>query len=182
MSEIVASLHGIDVPKGPHLLPNIVRRLKSGDYERPEIEAGLANLQPGDAIVEMGSGAGVVGAVLTRSDPGIRLASFEGNPDLIPHIRELYALNGLSDRIGVLNRIVVTGTEPPASVSFHIRRNFLGSRRSAENNEPDTREVEIATIHYDEVRRDHPHNVLVLDIEGAELEFLAGADLRGIDL
>ena len=105
------------------------------------------------------------------------LQSYEANPDLIPHIRNLYEHNGLNDCATVSNNIVVTGNNQPDAISFDIHDNFLGSQRSDTNTKDKARTVSVETKHYDAISREYPHNVLIMDIEGNELEFLEGADL-----
>ncbi|GHE98855.1 hypothetical protein GCM10016455_19540 [Aliiroseovarius zhejiangensis] len=180
--KVVATIKGVEVLEAPHLKPAILRRIRNGDYERPEVEFGLANLRPGDRILEMGAGAGIVGSVFAKNIRDIELRSFEANPDLIEHIRMIYAHNQLDAVALVTNRIVVTGQDQPDHMDFHVRTNFLGSRLSGENNEPEARRIRVATSHYDDITQDFPHNVLIMDIEGGELDFLTGADLSDVEL
>lgn len=181
-AQVVATLKGVEVLKAPHLKPPILRAVRSGAYERPEIEFGLANLRPGDRVMEMGTGAGIVSSVFAKNIKDLTLKSYEANPDLIDHIRALYAHNGVEKVVTVTNTVVVSGTNAPAHMDFFVRSNFLGSRLSGDNTEAEARKVSIATTHYDEITRDYPHNVLVMDIEGGELDFLADADLSGVEL
>lgn len=180
--EIVATLKGIEILAAPHLKPNILRGIRRGSYERPEIEFGLANLRSGDRVLEMGTGAGIVSSIFAKNVKDLTLRSFEANPDLIDHIRKLYIHNQVDHSVSVQNNIVVSGKNRPDSIDFFVRSNFLGSRMSQEDNEPESRKVSIPTKHYDEITDEYPHNVLVMDIEGAELEFLEDADLSNIEL
>ena len=125
---VVAKLHGIEILSAPHLITPILRRIRKQDYEAPEIESGLANLRAGDRILEMGTGAGIVSAVFAKNVPGIQIQSFEANPELIPHIRELYVHNGVENIAQVINKIVVARQDGPQEIEFYIRSNFLGSR------------------------------------------------------
>ncbi len=180
--EVFATLNDVEIILAPHLAPNIRRLIRSGLYEKPEIEIGLANLQPGDRVMEMGTGAGIVGSVFLKQIENLTLQSYEANPDLIPHIRNLYAHNGVDDAATVSNHLVVAGTGAPESLDFEVRDNFLGSRISNSGTDAKARTVPVPTKHYDEITREYPHNVLVMDIEGAELNFLADADLTNVEL
>jgi FkbM family methyltransferase len=180
--EIFATLNNVEVIAAPHLKPNIKRLIRNGDYEQQEIEIGLANLQSGDRIMEMGTGAGIVGSVFAKNIQNLTVQSFEANPDLIPHIRNLYNHNGVDNIVTVTNNVVVSGTDAQDSMDFEVRDNFLGSRLSHDGTESDAHTVSIPTQHYDDITREYPHNVLVMDIEGGELDFLADADLSGVDL
>ncbi|MEP5762134.1 MAG: FkbM family methyltransferase [Litoreibacter sp.] len=180
--ECVASLKNVEILKGPHLKPNILRSIRNGGYEKPEIEFGLANLRPGDRVMEMGAGAGIVGSVFLKNIKNITLQSYEANPDLIEHITIIYDHNGLKKSAKVFNNIVVAGDDIPKSMDFDVRDNFLGSRLSAISSDGDSRTVSIATKHYKDITETFPHNVLVMDIEGGELEFLEKADLSRVEL
>ncbi len=181
-TEVVASLRGVDVLSAPHLKPRILRSIRTGEYEKPEIEIGLANLRPGDRILEMGTGAGIVGSVFAKNVKDVTVRSFEANPDLIEHIRMLYKHNNLDDAVSVSNTVLVVDNAAPDTVEFAVRGNFLGSKLASLGDEASSRKVRVPTRHYSAVTRDYPHNVLVMDIEGAELEFLADANLSGVDL
>jgi FkbM family methyltransferase len=180
--DIFATLNNVEIIAAPHLKPNIKRLIRNGDYEQQEIEIGLANLQSGDRIMEMGTGAGIVGSVFAKNIQNLTVRSFEANPDLIPHIRNLYNHNGVDNVVTVTNNVVVSGNDAPDSMDFEVRDNFLGSRLSHDGTESDARTVSIPTQHYDDITREYPHNVLVMDIEGGELDFLADADLSGVEL
>jgi len=180
--EIFATLNNVEVIAAPHLKPNIKRLIRNGDYEQQEIEIGLANLQSGDRIMEMGTGAGIVGSVFAKNIQNLTVRSFEANPDLIPHIHNLYNHNSVDNIVTVTNNVVVSGTDAPDSMDFEVRDNFLGSRLSHDGTESDARTVSVPTQHYDDITREYPHNVLVMDIEGGELDFLADANLSGVEL
>jgi FkbM family methyltransferase len=179
--DIVAELHGVRVPAAPHLSPRTIEAIRNGLYERPEIEGILVNLREGDRVVELGSGAGIVSSIIARNFDDVQVRTFEGNPNLIEHIRRMHAVNDLQEFVEVRNSIVVAEDDPEPVTRFSVSVNFLGSRISEADAGGDARTVEVVNTPYSDLRRSFPHNVLVMDIEGAELGFLAGADLTGID-
>lgn len=181
-ADVRATLHNVEVLGGRHLKRRIIETMIDGSFEKPEIDAGLACIAPGDRVIEMGAGSGTVGAILTKNIPEVQILSFEANPNLLPAINALYAHNGLSDRNTVRNNAVVAGKDAPEAIDFYVRSNFLGSRIFAENNEPETQMVQVGTVQYETLRKEYPHNVLMMDIEGAELDFLRAADLSDVDL
>ena len=87
-NEVFAILKDVEIIVAPHIKPNIKRLIRDGDR-----------------IMEMGTGAGIVGSVLLKNVKNLTLQSFEANPDLIPHIRVLYAHNGVSNTATVNNNI-----------------------------------------------------------------------------
>ncbi|MDG3042908.1 FkbM family methyltransferase [Roseicyclus marinus] len=181
--DIVAELHGVRIPAAPHLAPRTIASIRSGLYERPEIEGILVNLRPGDRVVELGSGAGIVSSIIARNFDEVQVRTFEGNPNLIDHIRKMHAVNGLSDRVEVRNALVMAAPDPDPFTLFSVSSSYLGSRiaEPGTDTHDDDRIFRVENLPYADLRESFPHNVLVMDIEGAELDFLAAADLSGID-
>ncbi len=170
---------GIEIPSSPYLTELRCKRIVEGRYEAEEITGALAVVRPGDRVLEMGAGLGVVGAVVAANAKPQAVLSFEANPDLVPHIRSLHALNGLQDRVEIRNQVLMSGSDRPETRRFHIRNSFLGSSLVDPENRP-TRTVEVPTASFDEVLREFRPDVLIMDIEGGELEFLSRAELHGI--
>lgn len=181
--DIVAELHGVRIPAAPHLAPRTIAAIRSGLYERPEIEGILVNLRPGDRVVELGSGAGIVSSIIARNFDDVQVRTFEGNPNLIDHIRKMHAVNGLSDRVEVRNALVMAAPDPEPFTLFSVSSSFLGSRiADPDTDTPDADRIfRVENLPYADLRASFPHNVLVMDIEGAELDFLAAANFSGID-
>jgi FkbM family methyltransferase len=178
--EIVATYEGIEVPDAPHLGPTMIRNMQEGRYEGAEVRHGLAEVREGDRVVEMGSGAGIVGGIVALNRRPARMVSFEANPNLIPHIEALYRHNGIDGIIEVRNRIVLSEPDPPEDVTFFIRGNFLGSGMTITKGQARAVEVRVPVVAWDEVKAEVDPTVLLMDIEGAELEFFQHADLGGI--
>lgn len=178
-TEIVATYHGVAVPRTEILGPGMIASLNAGRYERSEVICGLAAIPPGSRILELGAGAGVVGAVLARNCAPKAILSVEANPNLLPHIERLHRHNGLDGVISVRHGVVLSDPEAPPSVEFFVSGNFLGSGLQPRAGKR-ARQVEVPVLRYDELRRTFPHDAIMMDIEGAELEFLRHADLRGV--
>ena len=175
---IVAVCHGIDVPAAPHLGQGMIASMATGRYERHEIACGLASIQPGARVLELGAGSGLVGAVLARNCRPEAILAIEANPDLIPHINALYRHNRLDNLISVRNAVVLTAANPPHSITFHVAGNFLGSGLAAESQR--SRPVDAPVLRYDALKAAFPHDTIMMDIEGGELDFLRHADLTGV--
>ena len=174
-----ALCHGVKVPHSPFLNDTRIRRMGEGTYEGDEIRGALEVVRKGDRVLEMGAGLGVVGAVIAKNAEPEAVLSFEANPNLIPHIQALYALNNLQDRIEVRHQVVLSAPEQPERVTFHLRTSFLGSSL-IDQDKRRTMPVDVPTVSYDTVVDTFRPDVLVMDIEGGEKDFLMHADLRGI--
>jgi len=179
---IVATYHGIEIPAGPHLTPGMIRALQDGRFEAAEVGAALAAVRPGDRVLELGAGSGAVGAAVARHSRTAAILAFEPNPRLVPEARALYARNGLERAITLRHGLVMAEPDAPATVDFHLRGNFLGSGLTPRRGSARAETVEVPVTRYADLRREHPHNVIVMDIEGAERDFLRHADLSGVRL
>ena len=165
---------GLRVPVSrAHVPAPIVAQLVADNYERPEIEAALALVRPGDRVLELGVGLGIVSALVARCHETVRLTSFEANPALIPHIRELHAINGVKS-VDLRNGILLHRPDRP-SVPFHLHRYF--AEGSLIPSGGTVAQVDVMTADFDEVVREVNPTVLVCDIEGGEAELLTPADL-----
>ena len=177
---IIATIHGIAVPSAPHFGPRMIRSIAEGRFERNEIAAALATIRPGARILELGAGSGVVGAIIARNCRPARMLSVEANPALIEHIGAVHALNGLEGLIEVRHGIVASDPEAQAAVDFFVAGNFLGSGL-APGKPAKARPVTVPVLRYAALKAEFPHDTLVMDIEGAEREFLRHADLSGVE-
>jgi FkbM family methyltransferase len=108
------------------------------------------------------------------------MVSVEANPALIDHILALHARNGLADLIEVRHGIVAADPASPAETRFFIAGNFLGSGL-APGKAAKARPVTVPVLRYGDLKAGFPHDTIVMDIEGAEREFLSHADLAGVE-
>lgn len=177
---IAATYHGIRVPQSPYITEKRVQQMEALRYEGQEIAGALALVRPGDRVLEMGAGLGIVGAVIARVAKPSAILSYEANPELLPHIRTLHAENGLSDVIELRNQILISGSDRPDNVTFYIQKNsFLGSSL-IEKPTRASRPVSVPTADLNAVIEDFRPDVLVIDIEGAELGLLQNTRLTGV--
>ncbi|MCF1708455.1 FkbM family methyltransferase [Tabrizicola sp. J26] len=180
--QVVATFHGVTIPAAPHLTPRMIRSMDEGRYERPEVMSALATITTEDRVLEFGAGSGAVGAAIALNCQPKALLSFEANPDLVPHARSLHQLNGLSDRMELRHGVVLSDPDAPSGIEFLVRGNFLGSGLELARGVEKARRVPVPVWRYADVKREFPHEVIVMDIEGGELAFLRHADLTGVRL
>lgn len=177
-TEIAAECLGVKVPASRFLHDKRIERINAAEYEGQEMAGALHVVRPEDVVLEIGAGIGLVGAVIAVNAKPRAVHSYEANPELIPAIEALYAANGLQDRISVRNAVLVSAPERPDSVTFHVHSSYLGSSL-IEPSGRKSRAVEVSTESFSEVCERVRPTVLVMDIEGGELEILRHADLSG---
>jgi len=145
------------------------------DYENEERGLIAKYLRPADRVLEYGGCLGVVACTTNkRLEKGTRHVVVEGNPLLISTIAKNMAINDCSFRL--LN---AAAAPEPGYLSFHTHPQFVvgGSTRDVGGVRFEVGALPLG----DAVKQHGPFNVLILDVEGAELELLeAGLDaLKG---
>ena len=88
--EVAAECLGVKVPASQFLHEGRIERINKAQYEGQEIKGALHVVQKSDRVLEVGSGLGIVGAVIAKNCNPQIVRSFEANPALIPHIMKLY--------------------------------------------------------------------------------------------
>lgn len=168
---------GLRVPiDGPQVIRPIKDELFANRYEAPEIDALEHVLQPGDRMLEVGVGIGVVSALAAFRVPDARIEAYEANPDLMAPIRRLHEMNGITS-IRLENAILEQAPDAP-SRPFHIHWSFAES--SLIPTAGSVRSVEVPTEDFTSKLNGFQPDVLVVDIEGGEADLLTGADLSKI--
>lgn len=174
--EFAATCHGVGVPPSRYLHETRIARINAGNYEGDEIRGALHVITPDDTVLEIGAGIGVVGGVIAKVCTPKRILSFEANPELIPEITGLYAANGLTDTISVENAVLFSAQDRPENLPFYLHKSYLGSSLSHPGKKL-RKEVTVPTRSFSEVCAGLEPTVLVMDIEGGELEILRHADM-----
>jgi FkbM family methyltransferase len=151
--------------------PGIAREIYLGDYEAKEIEIISRRLAADDVVFEVGAGLGFLSAYCARRTGAERVFAYEANPELIPLIRETHARNGVAPAL--TNALLANGE---GEREFHLEAEFWassahrGGGRSIKVRQLD-RNTELARV---------KPTFLIVDIEGGEAEFFAGADLSTV--
>ena len=158
---------------------SLIRAILRGDYELPERNAVVRILRTGDRVVEFGGGIGVVSMTAARiAGPGT-VHVFEPQPVACDLIRQNARLNGLEINCSNVAVASQTGRRTFWSTSNIISSNLFGGRKDGKGQ---TSTVEVETIAIEEILKSHRPNVMIVDIEGAEVEVLGGCDLAGVEV
>src|SRR2546425_11253511 len=84
---------GVQTCALPILSPQVERTVSRGRYEQDEFRLIEQVLSPGDVVLEVGAGLGLVSAYCAKRLGSSRVFAYEANPDLEACIRETYSLN-----------------------------------------------------------------------------------------
>lgn len=143
------------------------------NYEKTQLNAFISLLQPGDKIFDVGSNYGIYSLIAAKK--GIHSWAFEPSKRMRAYLRKNIDTNGFQDRITPVNEAV---TQKKEQIPFHEGREGnwgVGRIFQFGNSGGDIHMVQGNTLdHY--CRIFEKPNLIKIDIEGAELYALRGAD------
>jgi FkbM family methyltransferase len=171
------SVGGVKIAVDPsRMSKKMLAIVRDGQYERDEVTMLPPILQDGERVVELGGGLGYVSAVTALSHKIQHLAVYEANPDLIPLIKRTHELNGVTSEI--INAVVMPDDKID-SARFYIRDDFWASSLSSE---PwgYSRTVDVPAVSFAGMLRQHSPTMLIVDIEGGEVELFNNVNLTGV--
>ncbi len=185
-------VHGFALDIDPATDPfGVVKGILKGWYEASEVRVARALLTPEDRVVELGAGLGMVTCALSAIVGPAHVIAFEPNAEIAPRARHHLALNGFDTRVeeGLCRPRACldaasgarSSDARPAKARFRLAKVFWASGLDAEGREGgDGPLVDVAVRPLEDVLTEHRATVLVMDIEGGELEILEKADLAGL--
>lgn len=158
------------------IVPKIERPLRNNRYEGGECAALRRILQPGDRVLELGAGLGLLSSAAGMVAGVASVTAIEANPDLIPLIRETHRLNGVA-HVDLRNG-VVTAKEGEA-IPFYLRSAFWASSMDAGDNSY-LRCENLPRVPIADLTEELSPTVIVCDIEGGELGLFDKVDLSSV--
>ncbi|RFB81127.1 FkbM family methyltransferase [Methylovirgula sp. 4M-Z18] len=171
------SVHGVTVPLAPEeVSPVIWQALTSGAYEAKEARSIQRAIKPGDRVLELGSGIGIITSLIAKI-PNVTVWAFEANPATVLLARRVIAANNL-ENVTLSEGILSVGT--PQTFTFYVRRDLWMSSTDRDQG-PYEAEIALTSMDIDTVVKQNGINVLVMDIEGAERDLLRRARLDGVE-
>ena len=133
-------------------------------------------VRPGDRVLELGTGMGFTSMVCASIVGVENVLSFEASPVMREIALRNFALNGLDIRCR--QQIVQPRRRWTDSAEFYLAPSIMSSAvRPRQGQE----KIVLKTVAAEDVIAAEQANVLVLDVEGYEAEFLTKTDLAGID-
>jgi len=168
---------GIRIPvDGDHITYVNYKYLWRGAYEKPEINALLAMARPGDRVLELGTGMGLVSGVVAKAIPDLEIETYGANPGPVDNIKRLHKMNSFTN-ITAHNAILLP-TDDLTPIRLNLKEHFTESTilDDLESNSS----VEVPVRDMRKVLAGFRPDILVCDIEGGEEALFDGITLDGL--
>lgn len=170
----VISLGGVRVSSDLKDITSDVRALLYKEvYEDAERRFAREIIKPQDRVLELGTGIGLVSLTCAHICSPQNVHSFEANPALEGLIKKNYALNKMTP-----NLTMKGVSQTPGEETFYVGASLLSS--SLYNRE-NSRPVTVQFVAFDDLVKTINPTVLIMDIEGAEVDLLTQNDLANIE-
>lgn len=167
-------IDGVRADISPEYIPKfIARSILARAYEGPERAIVKKVLRREMSVVEIGAGLGIVGLLAARLVKGGKVVSFEANPALEKAIRRNYSLNAEAPTLH-MRAVTLDGTP----VTFYRNDNIVSS--SLLERDLEAEPIVVESVRFQDVIAENKPDVLIMDVEGAEVSLLGESDLGGI--
>ena len=90
------------------IIPEIRSEIRSGAYCADLLRLLPEAIVPGDRVLVIGAGLGVVSTTVARDEGVDRVIAVEANTALIPYLNRVHALNGVSE-VETVNAVLAEG-------------------------------------------------------------------------
>lgn len=154
------------------LSPSLWIALSEGWYEEDERTVVSAILRPGDTVLELGAAIGFMSTFVARHLGITRVVAVEANPQLIPIARRTHALNGV--HVELINAVVA---QADGQTDFHVHPEFWSSSTETLQG---AKRLTLRARSLSGLLREVDPQVLVVDIEGGEMQIFNNAALPGV--
>jgi len=177
LSQEVVDLNGVilNVPDGS-ISPNVLRYLVEGGYEGKEVNVLGKVLQDDSSvrILELGAGLGYLACYTASVAPEVPYLTIEANPAMIPVIQRNFKLNDCHAKL-----IHGVASSQAGMVSFNAADDFWASSVCTLQQDHDV--VQVPAIDTNDLIATFSPTMMIIDIEGGELELLSELELSGVN-
>ena len=146
----------------------------NGTYELTECTFLNDVLRSGDVMLEVGGGVGFVSTYAKLRQPSASIVSYEANPALMPVVDRAKHLNGVEFEM----RNAMLGAEV-GTHNFFVNRAFWASSATHDYGGATTITVPVESV--SEVMAERDFTIVVMDIEGGEIELVPLMDFSNVD-
>ncbi|WGR90768.1 FkbM family methyltransferase (plasmid) [Bradyrhizobium sp. ISRA443] len=149
----------------------IAASIRAGTYEAHEAALLEGLIQKGEIILEIGAGCGFISTVCAKNPHSNAVHCVEANPGLIDLIRLTHRLNGVS--AVVHNEILA---KEDGETDFFVHPDFWASGTHSFLGTP----IKVRTTSFQRRLNELRPTMLVVDIEGGEVDLFDDVDLTGV--
>ena len=160
----------IEVPVAA-LVPRLRVRLRDGGYEGHERALLRDHLRPGDRVLDLGAGAGLVSITAARIVGAANVTSVEANPAMLRHLRRNLRRN-VGAEGSVLHMAAVGDDDPPGTIELHVHPGFW-SASILPGRAKNAQSCSVRAKPLSRLIRRAQATVIAMDVEGAEQRLLA---------
>ncbi|UTW55280.1 50S ribosomal protein L11 methyltransferase [Kordiimonas sp. SCSIO 12610] len=155
----------------------ILRSFIKGWYESAEVNLIKKVIKPDDRIIELGAGIGIT-AMVASNIVGDKISTYELNPYLIEWARDNFRRNGFNIPV---NQVALMPESQINSdtVDFYVHDDFWSSSLTKPDVYTATLPTKVASV--EKAISEQQANTLIVDIEGAEVDFFNHVELSGIE-
>lgn len=163
---------GVLIPIVPEVTSEtIANSIRAGTYEAHEAALLSGLIQQDEVILEIGAGCGLISTVCAKNPHSSKVECVEANPNLIDVIRMTHSLNDVD--VVVHNEIL---GKTDGETDFYVHADFWASGTHSFLGTP----IKVKTTSFQKRLDDLRPTMLVIDIEGGEMDIFDEVDLSGV--
>ncbi len=159
------------------IIPAIRSEIRSGAYSADLVRLLPEAVVPGDRVLVIGAGLGVVSTTVACNEAVDRVIAVEANTALIPYLNRVHALNGVSE-VETINTVLAEGKN--GRIPFFARRD-LRTSSLLPHDRSWHQVMMVPFMDLNLILTEERINLVVCDIPVASAQLLAQAELGQVD-
>ncbi len=159
------------------IIPEIRSEIRSGAYSADILRLLPEAVVPGDRVLVIGAGLGVVSTMVARDEGVDRVIAVEANTALIPYLNRVHALNGVTE-VETVNAVLAEGKK--GRVPFFGRRD-LHTSSLLPHDRSWQQVMMVPFMDLNLILTEERISLIVCDIPVASARLLARAELAAVE-
>jgi len=159
------------------IIPEIRSEIRSGSYCAELLRLLPEAIVPGDRVLVIGAGVGVVSSTVARNEGVDRVIAVEANTALIPYLDRVHELNGVAE-VEIVNAVLAEGKK--GRVPFFARRD-LRTSSLLPHDRSWQQVIMVPFMDLNLILTEERISLVVCDVPVASARLLAQADLATVE-